>query len=381
MRIKTERHGLMRIAVDVRPLDGPWGGVRRYAVELVRALSRVDSHNEYALCGLPNHWAEELKLGSNFDGHPPRNTLVRILDQIRLTSVPMPIDLFHGTNYSAPLITNYPSVITVHDLSVVLFPKTHPLKRRLRHKLLPGLCHKAARVIADSQNTKRDLVRHYSLPPDKIDVIYLAVGENIKQITDPLSLDAVRQRYALPDQFNLFLGTVEPRKNLNVLLEATSHLKAERREHRLVIAGKPKAGYVHQLQRAMRRLGLKEGEDVQFIGSVDDRHLASLYSLCTLFIYPSLYEGFGLPPLEAMACRTPVLVPNNSSLSELYGESGALFDLESRDGLVDTMRALLESREQREELGERGAKLAEKRNWDSIGSETLAVYERALAGY
>jgi glycosyltransferase involved in cell wall biosynthesis len=370
----------MRIAVDVRPLNGPWGGVRRYTVELVRALSRIDSHNEYALCALPEHWAEELELGNNFDGHPPRNTMIRMLDQVRLTSVSTPIDLFHGTNYAAPLITNYPSVITVHDLSVALFPQTHPWKRRLRHRLLPRLCQRASRLIADSQNTKRDLVRLFGLPPEKIEVIYLAVGENIKRVTNAEALDAVRRRYDLPDTFNLFVGSIEPRKNLNVLLEATRALKEDGREHRLVIAGMPETGYLAQLQRAMRSLGLEEGEDIYFTGPVDDRHLASLYSLCTLFVYPSLYEGFGLPPLEAMACQVPVLVPNNSSLSELYGECGALFDLERPDGLVNTMRALLDSPNERAELAERGLKLAETRNWDNIASETLSVYESAVGG-
>lgn len=371
----------MKIAVDVHPLQGPWGGVRRYTVELIRALSRIDAHNDYALCGLPAHWAEELELGKNFDGHPPRNAMIRALDQIRLTSVPTPVDLFHGPNYAAPLITNYPTVITVHDLSVALFPRTHPFKRRLRHRLLPTLCRRAARVIADSQNTKRDLVQHFNLPPDKIDVIYLAVGENIKRIANTEALDAVRQRYDLPDTFNLFLGSVEPRKNLNVLLEATAALKAEGLEHRLVIAGMPEAGYITQLQRAIRRLGLSEGDDVRFVGPIDDRHLASLYSLCTLFVYPSLYEGFGLPPLEAMACEVPVLVPNNSSLAELYGECGVLFDLDTRDGLVNAMRSLLDSSSERAELGERGLKLAGKRNWDDIASETLDVYERAISSF
>jgi glycosyltransferase involved in cell wall biosynthesis len=371
----------MRVAIDVGPLMGQWGGIRRYTVELVRALSRIDSRNEYALSGAPNHWVEELALGSKFEGFPTKSRRHHLIDLIRLSSIPGRVDLFHATNYSAPLVPRFPTVVTVHDLTVVLFPKTHPLRRRLRHRLLPRFCHQAARVIADSHNTKRDLVRCYGIEPEKIDVIYLAVDDRMRRISDSTALQVVRERYRLPDIFNLFLGSVEPRKNLGVLLEATRTLKEARSEHRLVIAGRPEPDYLATVRRTIRRLGLIEGEDVILTGQVDDRDLPALYSLCTLFVYPSLYEGFGLPPLEAMACEAPVLVPNNSSLSELYQECGALFDLERPEDLVGVMRELLDNPQQRAELAEYGRKRAHARSWDDLAAETLDVYERAVASH
>jgi glycosyltransferase involved in cell wall biosynthesis len=369
----------MRIAIDVRPLLAQWGGIRRYTVELVRGLSRIDLQNEYALSGAPNHWVEELALGSKFEGFPMRSRLHRFVEPVFLSCIPGQVDLFHATNYSAPLAPRFPTVVTVHDLTVVLFPKTHPLRRRLSHRLLPRFCRQAARVIADSQNTKRDLVRCYGIEPKKIDVVYLAVDDRMRRISDSSALQVVRRRYRLPDVFNLFLGALEPRKNLDVLLEATRALKQERREHRLVIAGKAEPDYLVTVRRTIQRLGLIEGEDVILAGQVDDRDLPALYSLCTLFVYPSLYEGFGLPPLEAMACEAPVLVPNNSSLSELYQECGAVFDLESPEGLVGAMRELLDNPHQRAELAEHGRKRAHVRSWDDLASETLDVYNRAMA--
>lgn len=306
--------------------------------------------------------------------------MARFIDQVWLTSVPGSVDVYHGTNYMAPLRAGFPTVITVHDLSVNLLPKTHPLRRRLRHRLLPVLCHRAARIIADSMNTKRDLVRCHQIPPDKIDVIYLAAGSNLKRVTDAAALKAVRERYGLPERFLLYVGSVEPRKNLPSVLEAVAALKESGRPVSLVIAGRGEPNYVGHIRHVLRQHELEEGKDVHLIGPVAEADLAALYSLCDLFVYPSLYEGFGLPPLEAMACGAPVLLSNNSSLSELFGSSSAFIDLERPDGLLLAIETLLDSADLRAQLVEKGLKRAQSRTWDDIAMETLDVYRRASEG-
>jgi glycosyltransferase involved in cell wall biosynthesis len=369
----------MRIAIDCRPLAGPWGGVRRYAQSLVDALARNDRENQYALCGLPRGW-DEPAVGQNVRVHPDRFPMARFIDQVRLTSVPGPIDLYHGTNYMAPLSGRFPTVITVHDLSVNLLPKTHPMRRRLRHRLLPVLCHQASRIIADSMNTKRDLVRCHQISPDKIDVIYLAAGANLERVEDANALEAVRVRYGLPERFLLYVGSVEPRKNLPSVLEAVAALKASDRHESLVIAGRGEPKYLAHIRSVLQQTGLEEGRDVHLIGPVAEGDLAALYSLCTLFVYPSLYEGFGLPPLEAMACGAPVLLANNSSLSELFETSSAFIDIERPDGLLLAIETLLDSEDLRDQLVEKGLKRAQSRTWDDIAIETLGVYRRAVHG-
>jgi glycosyltransferase involved in cell wall biosynthesis len=312
--------------------------------------------------------------------HRDRYPMARFIDQLRLTSVPGRLDLYHGTNYMAPLIANFPTVITVHDLSVNLLPKTHPFRRRLRHRLLPTLCKRSARIIADSMNTKRDLVRCYGIPEDKIDVIYLASGSNLQRVSDAKALAAVRARYGLPERFLLYVGSVEPRKNLPSVLEAVASLRESGRPESLVIAGRGEPKYLAHIRTVLRQNGLQEGRDVHLIGPVAEEDLAGLYSLCTLFVYPSLYEGFGLPPLEAMACGAPVLLADNSSLSELFETSSAFVDLDRPDGLLLAVEMLLDSEDLRDEFVEKGLKRAQSRSWDDIAVETLDVYRRASEG-
>ena len=369
----------MRVAIDCRPLAGPWGGVRRYTQNLVDALARGDREQQYALCGLPRAW-DEPSFGQNVSVHPERFPLARVIDQVRLMSVPGPIDLYHGTNYMAPLTAPFPTVITVHDLSVNLLPQTHPMRRRLRHRLLPKLCHRAARIIADSMNTKRDLIRCHQIPPDKIDVIYLAAGSNLKRVRDERALAAVRERYGLPERFLLYVGSVEPRKNLPSLLEAVAALKASDRPESLVIAGRGEPKYLSHIRSVLRQNGLEDGRDVHLIGPIAEGDLAALYTLCRLFVYPSLYEGFGLPPLEAMACGAPVLLANNSSLTELFETSSAFVDRDRPDGLLTAIETLLDSADLRAEFVEKGLKRAQSRTWDDIAVETLDVYRRAAEG-
>jgi glycosyltransferase involved in cell wall biosynthesis len=270
-------------------------------------------------------------------------------------------------------------VLTVHDLTVYLFPQHHPFARRLRHRMLPLLCRRAARIIADSYCTKSDLVHHYDIPPEKIHVIYLAAGEEFHPISSNSTLEEARRRFGLPSRFVLFVGSVEPRKNLPLLIRAMVRILREGGGHGLVITGGGNPAYLAKLRALVRSEGLEEGEHVRFIGCVNDRDLPALYSLCEAFVYPSRYEGFGLPPLEAMACGAPVLIPGNSSFLEFYKDCGLMVDAERVETLEAALLRLLADQAMRDELVEQGFKLARSRTWADAAAETLEVYRLAVA--
>ncbi len=369
----------MRIGIDAYPLSVRAGGIRRYTENLLQGLSRIDGENEYLLCRT-RQGMKRRDFGPSFDWDEQTLPMKHWVEQLWLLGESRGVDLFHGTNYFAPHFDRHPTVLTVHDLTVHLFPESHPLKRRLRHRLLPSLCRRSARIIADSMTTKADIVRHYRIAEDKIDVVYLAAGDEFHPIRDETELDLVRKRYALPKSFVLFVGTLEPRKNLPTLLKAMGQLARSGFKRPLVVAGSGDPRYVAALQQLARSQGLELEEDVVFTGYVDDLDLPALYTLSDLFVYPSLYEGFGLPPLEAMACGAPVLLSHNSSLCEIYEDCSALVNLADPEALPAAIQRILEDSHERSQLMDRGIEQAHARSWDAVAAETLDVYARAMAG-
>jgi len=367
----------MRIGIDVGPLAAPAGGIPRYVEQLVTSLAALEGLHDLVLCGAVDRaLAPPAVRPLAWDRRElPFQRWVKQLHPVGAGR----LDLFHATNYLPPLALRAPTVLTVHDLSVHLFPESHGFTRRLRHRLLPAMCRRAARVIADSLNTKRDLVRCYGLPEEQIDVVYLAAGEEFRPVRNETERERVRLRYRVPERFVLYVGSLDPRKNLGALIAAQARLRRAGCPLPLVLGGVGPARHVEQLCEAARAQGLVPGETLLLPGHVDDADLPALYSLCELFVYPSLYEGFGLPPLEAMACGAPVLVPDNSAFSELYRGTPLLFDLDDPDALTDAMAAVLGDRERRQQLAEQGRKRAFARTWESVAAETAACYERALA--
>ncbi len=371
----------MRIGIDAGPLEHGSGGIRRYTESLIRALGRLDGRHDYVLYRAST--ARDLdslrELGSNFHWDLTRFPMKKYVDYFHLVGATDQIDFYHGTNYSAPLLTDRPSVLTVHDLTVQLFPEVHPRLRRIAHSLLPTLCRKARRLIADSFNTKEDLMRHFGITEDRIDVVHLAVDEAFHPIEDEDERERVRRRYRLPESFILFVGSIEPRKNLPWLMRSVAELARRGFPQKLVIAGDGSPAFVAELEAEARSLGLGLGEDVVMTGFVLDRDLPALYSCSDLFVFPSIYEGFGLPPLEAMACGVPVLLPENSSLTEYYRHSSMMVDLSEPAVLTESIEALLDDPDLCATLVKKGLECAKARSWSHVAQETVEVYERAIA--
>jgi len=369
----------MRICVNASPAVHHIAGLGRYTQELMAALLDIDSENEYvAFYNRPSEARVDPPLDrlphltTNLDTKPWRmSALVAHFARISQDRLFPGIDLFHATDHLLPRLTRSKSVFTLHDLVFRFYPHTHkPLNRWFLTLMMPRFLKAADAVIAVSQSTKRDAVQTYGIDEAKITVIYEGVSDHFRRAS-PDAIVAVRHKYSLPNEFILSLGTIEPRKNLTSLLEAYHALRNEGSPPGLVIVGKKGWLYSGFFNR-MYELGLEH--DVVFPGFVPDEDLPALYSAADLFVFPSLYEGFGLPVLEALACGTPVVASNASSLPEVAGEAALLVDPSSVEALVQAVKDVLGNRGLREDLRERGPKQAAKFSWQRAARETKAVY-------
>ena len=275
-----------------------------------------------------------------------------------------PPDLLFVPAHVLPLVCPLPAVVTVHDLGYRHFPDAHPLAQRLYLDWSTRFsASRAAHIIADSQATRRDLVQLCGIPENKITVVYPGRDESFTRV-DPA---AVCAKYNLPERYLLHVGTLQPRKNLLRLIEAASHQSSV---INLVLVGR--RGWLSQpILEAARR------HDVRVLEYVPDEDLAGLYSGATAFVFPSLYEGFGFPVLEAMACGTPVICSNTSSLPEVAGEAALTVDPLDTAALSTAIARVLDDSALRESLIARGYEQIQKFSWEHAARETLIVLERA----
>jgi glycosyltransferase involved in cell wall biosynthesis len=353
-------------------------GVSRYIHNLLLHLPEVDAGADYlAFVG---------DARAHFAGWRTRRSLwptARPAARIAWEQTAQPwrvwregLDLLHLPVYVGPLLATCPQVVTIHDLSFFLYPQFfRPFQRAYLQTLTRRTAQRAAAVIADSASTRADIVRVLGVDERKISVIPVGVGADMCPCPAE-AVAALRQRRGLPEPMILFVGTLEPRKNVPLLLEAFARLRRTRAlPHRLVIAG-GKGWYYEEIYATAARLGL--GEEVIFPGYVPQDELALWYNAADLFVYPSLYEGFGLPPLEAMACGTPVIVSAASSLPEVVGEAGVIVDARDPQALAVAMGTLLEDRAQHRARREAGLARAQAFSWAATAQRTAAVYHQVL---
>jgi glycosyltransferase involved in cell wall biosynthesis len=287
------------------------------------------------------------------------------------------VDGLH-VQYTAPLGYRDPLVVTVHDLAFLHVPESFPPALRVVLRLLvPRSMARASRIITDSEFARRDIVARYAIRPEKIAVIPLGTDARFH----PLAAGAatpVLARYGLRPGFLFSLGRLNRRKNLERLLQAYARLRASgASEAPLVIGGKPDYG----VDAILRRAELSgDASGVRFVGLIPDRDLPAFYSAAGCFVYPSLFEGFGLPVLEAMACGTPVVTSNRTALPELVGDAGLLIDPESVDGLAAAMARVLGDGALARALGGRGLERSRRYSWGETARRMLAVYREAVSG-
>jgi glycosyltransferase involved in cell wall biosynthesis len=280
------------------------------------------------------------------------------------------LDLFHGPVNVVPPGLPCPSVVTIHDLALLRFPEQVTKKRyRYLSRTISASVKRASRVVTVSESTKRDIVELLSTEAEKIAVTPLGVDERFRRL-DREGLARFREQAGIEGPFALFVGTLEPRKNLTRLLEAFA-LIANDVAHDLVVIG-PEGWLTSEIHETASRL-IKRGR-VQFRGFVPDGQLPAWYSACDLFAYPSLYEGFGLPVLEAMACGAPVLTSNDSALPEVVGDAAVTVDPSSVDAIAEGMKRVLTNVELADDLGRRGPYRAKNFTWSRTAELTVAAY-------
>lgn len=288
------------------------------------------------------------------------------------------LDLFHVPFYYLPPGAPSASVVTVYDTRFLRYPETYPVARAAFMRLaVPWSLRRASHIITISEFTKRELVELLRLAPERISVTLLAPRDAFRPVLDPEELNRVRDKYALPPRFILSTSTLEPRKNLDRLIDAFAMVRQEGDTHELVLSGARYFG-TGPIESAIARHKL--GGLVHFPGYVDDADMPALYSLASVFAYPSLYEGFGIPPLEAMACGTVTVVSNVTSMPEVVGDAAVLVDPRDVGAIAGGLRSALDEVVRGGTLQARGIMRAREFTWARTARETVAVYRHVLKG-
>ena len=377
---------MTRVAIDYTPAYEQGGGIGRYVRELVTALARLDHDTDYRLFVTGAHQRDLPPTpGDNFHWRPSAFSpkwFARVWHRARLPlsveAFTGRVDLFHATDFVLPpTLSGTRTLLTVHDLSFVRVPETTSPKLKIYlDQVVPRSVARADHVLADSQATKADLMALYGVADSKITVLLSGVDSRFERVENAGVHQALRVKYRLGDRPYIFsVGTVQPRKNYARLIRALATLRAEGRDLGLVIAGG--RGWLDDpIYSAIRGNGL--AQYVQLIGFADDEDLPALYSGAAAFAFPSLYEGFGLPILESMACGTPVVTSNVSSLPEVAGFDALMVDPTDVDALTDALRRLLDEPTLRERLIAGGLERAREFTWDRAAQELKNIYSSLL---
>ena len=382
----------MKIAINALFFRFPSTGSGQYMTHLLNALAEVDGENEYVLLGpdpLPRSYAFNERF--HFE-HMPIPNLVRrspVLEKLLWEQYTAPAgasrvkaDLFHVPFFAPPYFSRTPHVATIHDIIPVRLPVYRDSPRmRAYMRLVTRAARKSSLIITVSQHAKKDIIDVLKVPAERIRVTYEAAGDEYKPVTDPEMLARARARYGLSagSRYILYLGGLDHRKNVPLLVRAFAHVFQQVNDPKLhlLVAGNPdqKSGPLFPDPRPVAAdLGMSGQIIYRYIEEEDK---PAIYSDASVFVYPSYYEGFGLPPLEAMSCGAPVICSNRTSLPEVVGDAALTFDPDNTGQLVAAMRSVLTNPELAADLRARSLQQAARFNWRKTATETLAAYEEA----
>jgi glycosyltransferase involved in cell wall biosynthesis len=371
----------MTIGIDIRVLTrGARTGVEEYTINLLNFLLPLDKkikyklfYNAYRKAKLNYPWTNLDNVEIKKFRFPNRALFFsnRWTSRPKIDRLLNGVDVFFNPHFFvAPISNSCKKVVTFHDLSFELYPEFFSRSKRIWQKILMNAkneAQKADRIIAVSNSTKQDLIDFYKIPEEKIQVIYSGIEQNLKKDISDERILKVKKKYRLPDKFILYFGTIEPRKNLVGLIKAFEKLNTQ---YKLVIAGE-KGWLYKDVFKAARQSPFSS--EIIFTGFVNSNDKPYLYSLASLFVYPSFYEGFGFPPLEAMACKTPTITSKFSSLPETVGKTAIMIDPYDIDEFACAMNLALKDENLREKLKKQGIEQVKKFNWQKCTQETLEV--------
>ncbi|HXD31083.1 MAG TPA: glycosyltransferase family 1 protein [Pyrinomonadaceae bacterium] len=377
--ISPKEPRVLRIAIDAHSVGTRLAGNETYAVNLIEALAEIDQTNSYTL------YVTKREAIDRFAGRWPNFSVVRTLPHSPLVRIPVtlsallrrnPVDVLH-VQFTAPPLAPCPVVVSIHDLSFEHLPETFKRRSRIQLRLtVRRSARNAARILVLSESVREDIIKTYKLSDDLITTIPLAAAPHFRPITNEKDLQRVRHNYGITGDYILSVGSIQPRKNLRRLIHAYSLLQEARPRVKLptlVLVGK-KAWLYGDTLRAIEQSGV--GDQVLLTDYVSEVDLPALYSGALGFVYPSYFEGFGLPPLEAMQCGTPVIVGNRTSLPEVVGDAGLLVNPFDESEISAALARLIDNPDLREQLRVKGLQRAAKFSWHETARRTLAVYEQ-----
>ena len=365
----------MRVAIDARKLHD--FGIGTYIRNLLRQLSRLDAQTEYVLlCRQPDLGITS-QLGPNFRTvlEPSPNYSLR--EQIHVPWVVMreKPDIYHAPHYVLPAGVRCRKVVTIHDCIHLMFPQYLPNRAAYAYAktTMWTAARRSDRILTVSEASKRDILHFFNVPPEKVSVVYNAIDDRFAVVPRDEDITRVRERYQLDRRFVLYVGNIKPHKNLVRLIEAFAELRTDDSfdDVKLLIIG-DEISRLPALRRAVHRYKLHKF--VRFLGYLPDETLAILYRLANVFVFPSLYEGFGLPPLEAMASGTPVVTSNVSSLPEVTGDAAMLVDPYDVDSIVSGIARVLKDPALAADMRQKGYARAREFSWERSVQQTLRVY-------
>jgi len=369
----------LRIAIDAHSVGTRLAGNETYAVNLIEALAEIDQTNSYTI------YVTKREAIERFAGRWPNFSIVRTLPHSPLVRIPItlsaklrcnPVDVLH-VQFTSPPAAPCPVVVSIHDLSFEHLPETFKRRSRLQLRLtVRHSARKAARILTLSESVRRDIIDTYKIPPVRITTIPPAAPPQFRPVSNEKVLQRVRHTYGIRGDYILSVGSIQPRKNLRRLVQAYSLLHDERPEVKLpvlVLVGK-KAWLYGDTLRAIQQSGV--GDRILLTDFVSEADLPALYSGALCFVYPSYFEGFGLPPLEAMQCGTPVIVGNKTSLPEVVGDAGLLVNPFAEGEIAAAMARVIDNPDLRQSLRVKGLNRAAKFSWQDTARRTLKVYEQ-----
>jgi len=380
----------MKIGINALFFQYPATGSGQYMIHLLAALAQADTQNEYVLLG------PQPVDGKNASTFPYRVQAVpgivggnENIQKVVWEQVTGPaaarkagVDIFHVPYFAPPILPRTPTVVTIHDVIPMRLPAYQPdAKVKAYMQLVASAAHRATMIITVSQHAKQDMINTLKLPAERIRVIYEAAGDQYHPIHDLAILKAARARYGLGERYIFYLGGLDQRKNVPQLVRAFAHLhqQFDDPDLQLLISGNPdkQHGALFPDPRPVAAdLGMTGQILYRFIEEEDK---PAIYSGASLFVFPSLYEGFGLTPLEAMGCGAPVICSNRTSLPEVVGDAAITIDPDNTQAMVEAMRSVLTNKELEADLRARSLQRAALFNWRKTATETVAAYEEAFS--
>jgi glycosyltransferase involved in cell wall biosynthesis len=380
----------MNICIDARWIKEKIAGIGRYTVYLLKYLAELDTHNSYLVLFHEEGVRDKVCADLGLCRLPRWRILTLPYDVFSIRGqIAFPrllrregVDVFHSTNFMAPL-GRYggKTVITVHDLIPLKFPEYAPRSKKSRlfplyAWLMRRLASSVDLIIADSENSRSDILQLLHPAPDRVSIVHLGVDPKYRPLPPEVKSE-VRKRMGIQDRLALFAGRADPYKNLISLVKAMEIVNARGTVHCTVVVAGEKDPRYPEVEEYVAARGMKN--DVLFAGSLDEDALIPLYNAADVLVHPSLYEGFGLPPLEAMACGTPIVSSNRSSLPEVVGDAGILVEPTDVRAIADAMERVLTDGVLRERMAARGLERAKLFPWRKTAEETLRLYTELCA--